>query len=150
MIRGLGQLSSPLAVARIGQTKRLMVVPWAAFVTDGAALVASTALFAVAKHPLLKVLSILTGSWAIVAGVKEIVKLHAGPEMEVIEGVRVESPCANCRCHVSLAPSAGETLGVKCLYCLRNFCGPCANDHFGDGRAWRAPGVDGVLVARER
>jgi hypothetical protein len=150
IIHGIGQLSSPLAVVRLGQVKRLVVVPWAAFATDAAALAASTALFAVAKHPLLKALSILTGSWAILAGTKELIKLNAGPEMQVMDGVRVASPCANCHRHVSLAPSEGEALGVKCLYCFKNYCGPCADDHFGKGRAWRGAGITGTMVVNGR
>jgi hypothetical protein len=74
-VEGLGRLDSPMGVLKIGGDTRLVIMPWAALGTDFLLAGTSTALFLSTKSTALKVLSVLTAGWSIIAIGVEVTKL---------------------------------------------------------------------------
>lgn len=80
VVHGLGRIESPLAVVRLNGRTKLVIDPIAALGTDAALVATSTALFFSTRSLPLKLLSLLGGTWGLVAAGVETAKLLREPE----------------------------------------------------------------------
>ena len=79
-VRGLGRISTPLAVVDLEGRSKVVVAPWAAIGTDLAGLGLAAGLFFVTKSPWLKVAASIGGAWMFTALFVETMKLLSAPE----------------------------------------------------------------------